>query len=111
MSNLNVETLRELNRIGVDFCMSIPGPGGQTAYYPTVEEVLLFEEDSERLYAKAHGLTLDQFREWYGNECSIVCSATTKAGRRCTNFVKGGYQVSGLEYLRRNGECCSSHAR
>src|SRR5215469_5702994 len=106
MSKLNVETLRELERLEVGFLISMPAPGGERGHYATVEDLLLFEENPEKLYAKAYGLTLEQFRDWCAHECSIVCSATTKAGNRCTNFVKGGYQVEASEYLRRNGEYC-----
>lgn len=109
MSDLNLDTLHALKRLGVGFSIWIPSSGGVGEYHATVEDLLLLEDDAEKLYAKAHGLTVEQFRDWHDQECSIICSATTKAGNRCSNYVKGGYQVSASVYLQRNGEKCSSH--
>jgi hypothetical protein len=109
MSNLDLDTLNKLENLRVSLYVSIPAPGGQYDYKTTAAEIPILEEDPEKFYAQAYGLTVEQFRDWHDNGCSILCSATTKAGNRCTNFVRRGFQVSASEYLARNGETCASH--
>ena len=60
MSNLDLDTLHALTRLGVNFSIPIPGPGGQREHLVDMEDVLLFEKDPEKLHAKAHGLTVEQ---------------------------------------------------
>lgn len=82
---------------------------GENVYYASPEELALLESNPDAFYAGAHRLTLEEYREWAGNEYSLVCTATTKAGKRCTNFLPGGFQVSRDEWLERFGDPCVNH--
>lgn len=109
MSGIDIKTLHAAAKLGVRFYFELSAPGGVQTYFASPEELLILERDPESFEAQAHGLTVEQYREWSGHECSVVCCATTKAGNRCTNFAKGGFQVSAKEWLARYGENCVNH--
>ena len=95
--------------MGVHFSVWGPAPGGSRQYDVTGRGLLALEKDPEEFFAIANGMSPEQYREWLANDCSIVCSATTKAGQRCTNYARAGYQVEASEWLKRFGERCANH--
>lgn len=76
----------------------------------TPEEVVEFADDPEAIYAKAHGVTKAEYRDWMDDDCTRFCAATTRAGKPCRNMVAGGFQVSAKRWLELQGEYCASHS-
>src|ERR1035438_7567411 len=112
MSKLDFETLSILSEKGVDFCISVPhecGECGQTTFRATPEDLVIFVDDPAAIYAKAHGVTKSEYRDWVDDECIAHCAAKTRAGRRCRNMVVGGYQVSAKRWLELQGGYCAVH--
>ncbi|HSY35010.1 MAG TPA: hypothetical protein VK814_04605 [Acidobacteriaceae bacterium] len=109
MPELDLETLRSLARLGVHFSVPLNSPMTGLDYFATPEELVVLAENREEFEAHAHGLTIEQYREWTGSEWSVRCVAITKAGSRCQNFAKGGFNVPAKEWLTRYGEKCVNH--
>jgi hypothetical protein len=91
---IDIQTLNCLSTKGVDFCVQIPNECGIMTYIATPEDLVMLESDPTALYAKVHGVTKSEFRDWQDDGCMAFCAATTRARKRCRNQVKGGYQVS-----------------
>jgi hypothetical protein len=109
LSNLDAQTLEALRSMDVHFSVWGPAPGGSRQYDVTLGGLLILEKDPEEFFAVVNGMSLGQYREWLESDCSIVCSATTKAGQRCTNYVRAGCQVEASEWLKRYGQRCANH--
>jgi hypothetical protein len=109
MAKLDVQTLSILSQKGVDFALAVPNECGQMTYYASPEELTILVDDPEAIYAKAHGVTKFEYRDWMSDQCMAYCSATTKAGKRCRNMVVGGYQVTAKRWLELRGEYCVVH--
>lgn len=109
MPTLDLQTLNILSAKGVDFCVQVPHECGIMTYSATPEDLVILADDPDALYAKAHGVTKAEFRDWQADECSAICAAKTKAGKPCRNLVQGGYQVSAKRWLELQGGYCSVH--
>jgi hypothetical protein len=109
MSKLDMQTLQSLEKMGVNFSVWVTSENGSEEYHASPQDLLVLESDREKFNALAHGLTLDQYKQWTGSGWSVICSATTKAGARCTNYVRAGCQIPASEWLKRIGEKCASH--
>jgi hypothetical protein len=109
MSKLDFQTLRVLSEKRVGFCIPVPTESGQMTFPATPEDLVMFADDPEALYAKALGVTKSEYRDWVDDQCMAYCAAKTKAGRRCRNMVLGGYQVSAKRWVELQGGYCGVH--
>src|SRR4051794_11827475 len=110
VSPVDLRTLSILSERGVEFCISVPNQYGQEIYVATAEDLMTFLEDPTAVYAKALGVTKEQYRDWMDDSCIAYCSAKTRAGRQCRNAVAGGFQVSAARWVALQGEYCMLHA-
>lgn len=109
-SSVDLRTLSILRERGVEFCISVPNESGQQTYVATPEDVLMFMEDPDSLYAKVYGVTKAEYRDWIDDLFTAYCAAKTRAGRQCRNAVQGGYGVSAKRWVELQGEYCGVHA-
>ena len=113
MSKLDFQTLRVLSEKGVVFLIygphEAPNEGGQFPFRATPEDLMIFADDPEAIYAKAHEVTKSEYRDWIDNQCMAYCAANTKAGRRCGNTVLGGDHVSAKRWVELQGGYCGVH--
>jgi len=106
----DLETLRQLAASGIKFTIAIPTECGACDRLFAPEDVALFLREPDELYAKHHGVTLSQFRDWLEAEGKVTCSGTTTLRKPCKNTVPGGFCVSPTEWVRLQGEYCDLHA-
>src|ERR1700691_3111087 len=109
MSKLDLQTLSVLSEKGVDFLISVPHQGGQMTFRATSEDLVIFADDPEAIYAKAHEVTESEYRDWIDDQFMAYCAARTKAGRRCRKTVLGGYKVSAKRGVKLRGRYCGVH--
>lgn len=109
ITNINVTFLNSLQRAGVRFLIAVPSECGSSEGLFPPEDILLFLEDKEALYAKHYGITKNQYRDWTEEGYAVTCSATTKRGKPCRNLVPGGFQVSPKRWLELQGHYCDLH--
>jgi hypothetical protein len=57
-------TLRSLESAGVKFVIAVPTESGLADQRFSPEDVVLYLQEPEELYAKCHGVTRAQFRDW-----------------------------------------------
>jgi len=79
------------------------------SYFATHTELEELVQDPAAFYAKVHGVTKAEYLDWMEDRCMAYCSATTRAGKRCRNLVRRGYQVSAKVWLELQNEYCSVH--
>lgn len=109
MPLLDRNTLHLLSEKGVGFALRVPSECGQDTYFASAEDLEVLMTDAEAIYAKAHGVTKAQYRDWMGDGCMVFCSAQTLAGKPCRNLLTGGFQVTAKQWAERQGEYCAVH--
>jgi len=107
---VDLRTLSILRERGVEFCISVPNQYGQETYLATADDLMTFLDDPTAVYAKALGVTKEQYRDWMDDSCIAHCAATTRTGKQCRNAVPGGFQVSAARWVALQGEYCTVHA-
>jgi hypothetical protein len=109
MPTVDLQTLRVLSEKGVSFCIAVPDAWSLMNYWATPEDLVIFADDETALYAKAHGVTKSEYRDWEDDLFCAYCAATTRTGRRCRNMVLGGFTVSPRRWLELQGGYCAVH--
>ncbi len=82
----------------------------------THAQVVQYLEDKEVFEAEFEGVTLEELGAFKNAEGAILCSAITKQGLPCKNYVHGAYPEnygpslrSVREWLNKQGEYCVFH--
>ena len=101
--------LKKLEQLGVEFCLSVPSPGGSDTYIAKPEELLNLLEDPTTVYAKHYGVTKSEYLAWTNENFSVRCSGTTKKGTQFKNIVPGGCNVTPDQWIKLQGEYCNIH--
>jgi len=109
MPNLDAQTLNILAQRGVQYCIPVVSEFGQITYIAGPEDLLVFADDPDAIYSKAHGVTKAEYRDWTDDGFTAMCAATTKTGRRCRNDVLGGHLVSAKRWVELQGGYCAVH--
>ncbi len=106
-----IEVLKAAEAAGCSFYVSVPALGGTRTAALTPEQVTRFGSDKQTVFAQVMGLTVPEYVEWYESQGSVYCSARTRQGRQCRNFIAGGTGLEPEEWksLRGVGGYCSTH--
>jgi len=105
------EFLTKLEELGVAFSISVPVPGGRTTFDVDPNTLIDFSEDPMAFYAEYYGVSKAVFMQCFEEAFCIYCAAFTQKGHRCKNIVNGGLDVLPEEWVHRQGELCSVHAK
>jgi hypothetical protein len=106
-----IEALRIAQEAGCLFVAGVPSLGGSTTQTLTPEKVHLLTTDKQAAFADLMGLTKPEYAEWVASQGSVYCSAWTKLGKPCRNYIVGGTWLQPNEWkaLRAAGGYCTAH--
>jgi len=108
MSKPNLQVLDYLASKGVRFVIP-EGESSHSGYFVGREEVEEFLDDPDEFFAKQHGVTKAEYRDWREAGGAVRCSATTRKGKQCNNFVKTPYNLTAQGWLALQGHYCVIH--
>jgi hypothetical protein len=106
---IELKVLKAIEDKGVKFLVAVPSESGTPDRLFSAEDISLFLNDDEALFAKHHGISREQYRDWSDSEYSVTCSGTTKRRLPCKNLVPGGYRVSPETWVALQGQYCDLH--
>jgi hypothetical protein len=106
-----IAALRVAQDAGCQFVIGVPSLGGSSTAALTPEQAHRLTTDKEGLFAELMGLTVPEYIEWRESQGSVYCSARTKQGKRCRNFIVGATWLEPDEWKaqRAEGGYCSAH--
>lgn len=81
-----------------------------TTHFVGREEIEEYIDDPDAFFAKRLGVTKELYRDWIEAHCAVRCSARTRRGKQCLNFVRNGVAVSPQEWQELQGEYCPIHS-
>lgn len=105
----DIAYLNRLQELGVEFGISIPNQWGATTIAASPQQIVEFEDDPVAFYAKAHGVSVQNYLSWVESNYHVYCSGKTKKGKRCKNVVVGGSNVDADTWANMQGSYCSLH--
>lgn len=85
--------------------------GLDNAWLEPGDDLRAFLDCPEAVYARQHGASLEDYREWL--ECFGMprCAFQTRDGERCKNGVPGGLQRPLDRFIADEGGACHVHAQ
>jgi hypothetical protein len=106
---LDKQTIASMRSAGISFVSHVRSPGGSTAVVLAPDDVSQFIQDRDTFAAQHFGVSRQQYLDWVETDGAPRCGATTKKGKRCANFVKGGIQRTIEEWVELDGGYCIVH--
>ncbi|MDI5832555.1 hypothetical protein OCF84_21460 (plasmid) [Shewanella xiamenensis] len=109
MTDIELNLLKKLSFLGVEFTVKIPNNIGVEIHNATTADLTLFLENPKALYAQHFGLSLSEYNQCVADEYNVYCSAITKRGYQCKGIVRGGHCTSPDNWKRLSGQYCPIH--
>lgn len=76
----------------------------------STREYSLYVQSPEKYAAKMYELTVSEYREWVEHTGGIQCSAQTKLGKRCRNYMNvTPMHLDAKMWKTLQGGCCGVH--
>ncbi|MFM0239673.1 hypothetical protein [Paraburkholderia phytofirmans] len=106
-----IAALKIAQDAGCQFVVGVPSLGGSTTAALTPEQTHRLMTDKQAVFAELMGLSAPEYLEWYESQGSVYCSAHTKQGKQCRNFIVGATWLAPDEWKsqRAAGGYCSAH--
>ncbi|MFP3506913.1 hypothetical protein [Burkholderia sp. SIMBA_062] len=106
-----ITTLKVAQDAGCQFVVGVPVLGGSSTVQLTPEQAYQLTTDKQALFAELTALTKPEYIEWYESQGSVYCSARTKQGKPCRNFIVGATLLEPGEWKaqRAAGGYCAAH--
>jgi hypothetical protein len=96
---------------GCQFIVGVPSLGGSATLGLTPEQAHRLTTDKQALFAELMGLSVPEYIEWLQSQGSVYCSARTKRGKQCRNFIVGATWLEPEKWKaqRAEGGYCAAH--
>lgn len=106
-----IAALKVAQDAGCQLVVGVPVLGGSSTVPLTPEQAYQLTTDKQALFAELTALTKPEYIEWYESQGSVYCSARTKQGKPCRNFIVGGTLLEPGEWKaqRAAGGYCAAH--
>lgn len=103
------QSIEYLKNQGVKFYIEQSHQFGCETIFLSQQALVEYLDDPIGFWAKDNGVSKENYLNWSNENFSVICCATTKAGKRCKKIVNGGQFVSAQKWIEMQGSYCSVH--